>query len=210
MKALIGRKLGMTQIFGERGKTQAVTLLQAGPCVVTQVKTADKDGYIAVQLGFGEAKKLSKPATGHLKSSQAKSRYLREFRVQPAADDADTSGELKVGDKLDASQFEVGDEVTIVGISRGKGFAGTIKRHNFSRGPKTHGSMSYRRPGSIGSMYPQKVFKGQKMSGRMGNDRVTLQKVKIAEVKPEEQLLAIAGPVPGPRKGLVLIEASNG
>ncbi len=210
MKALIGRKLGMTQIFGERGKTQAVTLLQAGPCVVTQVKTAEKDGYNAIQLGFGEAKQLSKPATGHLKGSKSKARYLREFRLEPADDKTAAETALKVGDKLEVSQFKAGDEVTIVAISKGKGFAGTIKRYNFSRGPKTHGSMSYRRPGSIGSMYPQKVFKGKKMAGRMGYDRVTLKKMKIAEVKSEERLLAVAGPIPGPRKGLVLIAGSNG
>ena len=205
MKALIGRKLGMTQIFGERGKTQAVTLLQAGPCVVTQVKTSDKDGYTSIQLGFGDAKKLTKPMAGHTKQAGAKPRYLREFRLQQTEDNAP-----KVGDKLDVSQFEPGQEVTLVAVSRGKGFAGTIKRHNFSRGPKTHGGMSYRRPGSIGSMFPQKVFKGKKMAGRMGGDRVTLKKVKVAEVRPEQQLLAVAGPVPGPARGLVLIEAPNG
>lgn len=199
MKALIGRKLGMTQVFGERGKTVPVTLVQAGPCVITQLRSVDKDGYSAVQLGFGDAKKLKKPQMGHLKPSSTQSTYLREIRLDKDAD-------FKVGDKLDVSQFEAGQQVKITAISKGKGFAGTIKRWNFHRGPTTHGSDNHRQPGSIGSMYPQKVFKGKKMAGRMGHAQVSVRNLKIAEVDTAANLIAINGAVPGPRRGLVIIK----
>lgn len=199
MKALIGRKIGMTQTFGEKGALTAVTLVQAEPNTITQIRNLDKDGYMALQLGFEEQKKLSKSQQGQLKASGANSKIKREFRLATTADEA------KVGDKLDVSQFSGGDEVTVVAVSRGKGFAGTIKRHNFHRGPMSHGSKNKRGPGSIGSMYPQKVYKGRKMAGRMGAAQVSLRKVKVLEVDSAAHILALKGPVPGPRKGLVLI-----
>lgn len=198
MKALLARKIGMAQSYGSHGKVEPVTLLVAGPCTVTQIKTADKDGYSAIQVGLGEAKKPGKTASGHLKASGAKSEVLREFRMDDLAD-------LKVGDKLDVNQFEVGQTVNIAAISKGKGFAGVIKRHNFQRGPKSHGTIGVRGHGSIGSMYPQKVFKGKRMAGRMGQDQVTLKQVKIIDVDPADNILAVQGPIPGPRRGLITI-----
>lgn len=205
MKALLGRKIGMTQLLTEQGEAVPVTLVQAGPCVVTQVKTHKTDGYDAVQIGFGSNQKLNKAQSGHLKSASATSRYLREVRLREDSN-SDEQPTYKVGDKIDISQFQAGDKINVSGVSRGKGFAGTIKRYNFSRGPKTHGSSSYRRPGSIGSMYPQKVFKGKKMAGRMGHTQVTTSNLTVAEVDTTDNLLAIRGAVPGPKRGLVLIK----
>lgn len=198
MKALIGTKLGMTQLFGQDGQVERVTLVQAGPNTVTQVKTADKDGYAAVQLGAGNAKHQPKPQQGHLKASGANSRTLREFRVEGEA-------ELEVGATIDVTAFEVGDQVQVTGTSKGKGFAGTIKRHNFKRGPKTHGSHNYRAPGSIGSMYPEHVFKGIRMAGQMGGDRVTVKNLKVVAVDAGQNVIALRGAVPGPKKGTVII-----
>ncbi len=198
MKALIGRKVGMTQIFTDEGNVQRITVIEATPNVVTQLKTNEKDGYTAVQLGFGEAKKPAKPQAGHMKASGAMSQVLREIRLEDA-------GELSVGAKLDVTNFELGDSVQITGTSKGKGFAGTIKRHNFHRGPKTHGSHNYRAPGSIGAGYPEHVFKGMRMAGRMGGDRVTVKGAKIALVDADRNLIGITGAVPGPRKGIVIV-----
>lgn len=201
MKALIGRKVGMTQIFNEEGNVQRITVIEATPNVVTQLKTIEKDGYMAVQLGFGDAKKPAKPQAGHMKASGIMSNTLREIRVEDA-------GELNVGAKLDVNTFELGDSVQITGTSKGKGFAGTIKRHNFHRGPKTHGSHNYRAPGSIGAGYPQHVFKNMRMAGRMGGDQVTVKGAKIALVDLERNLIGITGAVPGPRKGIVIVRAA--
>ncbi len=218
MKALIGRKIGMTQVFDANGNALAVTLVEAGPCVVTQVKTKAKDGYNAVQLGFGTAKKPNRPQMGHLKNANANAAWLREVRlpdVPAAAVDADATAEvetqdlqLKPGSQLTAEVFAVGDEVIVTGVSKGKGFAGTVKRHNFATGPKSHGSRNYREPGSIGSGFPERVFPGIKMAGRMGGARTTVKNLKVAAVDAEQNLLAIAGAVPGPRKGLVIIRGS--
>ena len=201
MKALIGRKVGMTQIFNEDGNVQRITVIEATPNVVTQLKTIEKDGYSAVQLGFGEAKKAAKPQAGHMKASGVMSNVLREIRL-------DDAGDLSVGAKIDVNTFELGDSVQITGISKGKGFAGTIKRHNFHRGPKTHGSHNYRAPGSIGAGYPEHVFKGMRMAGRMGGDRVTVKGAKIALVDAERNLIGITGAVPGPRKGIVIVRSA--
>lgn len=201
MKALIGRKVGMTQIFNEEGNVQRITVIEATPNVVTQLKTIEKDGYSAVQLGFGDAKKPAKPQAGHMKASGIMSQVLREIRV-------DEAGELNIGAKLDVNTFELGDSVQITGTSKGKGFAGTIKRHNFHRGPKTHGSHNYRAPGSIGAGYPQHVFKNMRMAGRMGGDQVTVKGAKIALVDLERNLIGITGAVPGPRKGIVIVRAA--
>jgi large subunit ribosomal protein L3 len=202
MKALLATKIGMTQIFDDEGRLQPVTVLQAGPCVITQLKTAENDGYTAAQIGYGEAKKPGKAILGHLKPAGTQSRHLVEVRTEG-------DEELKVGDTLAADLFETGDAVQVTGVSKGKGFAGTIKRHNFHRGPKTHGSHNYRAPGSIGAGYPQHVFKGIKMAGHMGHERVTVKNLKIALVDAEQNLIAVKGAVPGPNKGLVLIRGAQ-
>lgn len=215
MKAILGTKLGMTQLFDESGNVMRVTLIQAGPCTVTQLKTLERDGYNAVQLGVGEAKHQPKPQQGHLKAANVNARHLREIRIlpveakHPSAKDRQASADealaLEIGATIDVTAFEVGDAVQVTGTSKGKGFAGTIKRHNFSRGPKTHGSRNYRAPGSIGSAYPEHVFKGMRMAGRMGGDRVTVKNLKIAVIDAERSLLAIIGAVPGPKRGLVMV-----
>ncbi len=203
LSGIIGRKLGISQIFREDGKAEAVTAIEAGPCTVVQVKTAAKEGYEAVQLGFGTAERLKSPQRGHLKDL-GQYRYLREFRV------ADTA-EVKVGDKVDASLFQAGDVVNVSGISKSKGFAGVVKRHHFAGGPKTHGqSDRHRAPGSIGSTTsPGRVFKGTRMAGRMGGERVTAQHLEVFRADPARNLLLVKGAVPGVRQGLLLIEKSG-
>jgi large subunit ribosomal protein L3 len=218
MKALLGTKLGMTQLFDENGNVARVTLIKAGPCVVTQVKTKDIDGYDAIQLGFGESKKLAKPQVGHLKNSGANSRVMREMRLGQIQDthplakelmaDEEETKKMKAGDTIDASIFEVGDAIMVTGTSKGKGFAGVIKRHNFATGRKTHGSHAHRGHGSIGSGYPQHVFKAMKMAGRMGSDQVTIKGIKVVAVDAANNLIAVSGAVPGPRKGLVTIKGA--
>lgn len=203
MKALITRKIGMTSVITDNGASIAVTLLLAEPNVITQIKNSDTDGYQAVQQGMGNAKKLSKPQAGHAKAAKVLPKILREFRTD------EINGEMKIGEKISADLFNVGDVVDVTGTSKGKGFAGTIKRHNFHRGRKTHGGRSYRRPGSIGSMYPQKIFKGKKMAGRMGHDQVTAKNLKVALVEPELNIIGVAGAVPGPRKGVVLLKEAK-
>ena len=202
IQGIIGRKLGMTQIFGEDGKAEAVTAIEAGPCAVTQVKTVAKEGYNAAQLGFSEAKRLKSPQRGHLKGlSQVK--YLRELRV----DDAEA---IKVGDRVDVSLFKDGDLVDVTGISKGKGFAGVVKRYHFAGGPKTHGqSDRHRAPGSIGATTsPGRVFKGQRMPGHMGSSRVTVRHLEVFAADPARNLLLVKGAVPGARNGLLLIRKS--
>jgi large subunit ribosomal protein L3 len=199
VKALITRKIGMASIIDESGASIAVTLLSASPNVITQIKTNEIDGYEAVQLGFEETKKLSKALEGHFKTAKASPKVVREFRLAEAE-------ELNVGDTLEADVFEVGEDVQATGTSKGKGWAGTIKRHNFHRGRKTHGGRSYRRPGSIGSMYPQRIFPGKKMAGHMGHDRVTNKGLKVALIDKENSLIGVTGSVPGPRKGIVLLQ----
>jgi large subunit ribosomal protein L3 len=203
VKALITRKLGMTSVINENGASIAVTLLSAEPNVITQIKNVETDGYVALQLGFEKGKNLAKPQTGHFKASKVSPKIVREFRVDEITE------EMKIGEKLSADLFSVGDKVEATGITKGKGFAGTIKRHNFHRGRKTHGGRSYRRPGSIGSMYPQKIFKGKKMAGQMGHERVTTKGLKIALVEPELNVIGVTGAVPGPRKGIVLLKEAK-
>lgn len=203
MKALLGTKIGMTQILAEDGTATPVTLIQAGPVTVTQVKTVETDGYNAVQVAYGSGKNLSKAVAGHVKSSKVSPKYIREFRV-------DELGDLKVGDAIDVSAFALGDHVAATGTSKGKGFAGTVKRHNFNTSKSTHGGNgNVRRVGSIGSMYPQKVFKGKKMPGRMGHDQVTVKNLEVAYVDAANNLLGLKGAVPGPRKGLVIVNGGN-
>ena len=202
MKALITKKVGMTSTIAEDGRVAAITLLSASPNVVTQIKTESSDGYLAVQLGAEETKasNVSKPQAGHLKAAGVITKTIREFRTAVVAED------LKVGEKINLEVFSVGDKVDAVGVSKGKGWAGTIKRHNFHRGRKTHGGRSYRRPGSIGSMYPQKIFKGKKMAGHMGDERVTIKNLKVALIDPAHNVIGVTGAVPGPRHGIVLIK----
>lgn len=203
MKALITRKVGMTSTIAEDGAVQAITLLSVGEHTVLHHKTDDKDGYMAVQVGTGTAKKLGKALAGHVKAAKVMPKIIREFRVDEIPE------ELNVGSKLSADVFNVGDTVNVTGLTKGKGWAGTIRRHNFHRGRKTHGGRSYRRPGSIGSMYPQKIFKGKKMAGRLGNDQVTIRNLKVALVDTELGVIGIAGGVPGPRKGILLVKEAK-
>jgi large subunit ribosomal protein L3 len=200
MKALLGTKIGMTQIISEDGRAVPVTLIQAGPVTVTQVKSVESDGYTAVQVAYGEGKNLSKAVAGHTKPAQVTPKHIREFRVANLPED------LKVGDAIDVSQFQLGDIVDATGTSKGKGFAGTVKRHNFNTSKSTHGGNgNVRKPGSIGSMYPQKVFKGKRMAGRMGHDRVTVKNLEVAYVDATNNLIGLKGAVPGPNKGLIII-----
>jgi len=200
MKALLGTKVGMTQILQEDGLTIPVTLIQAGPCTVTQVKTVEADGYSAVQIGYGMGKNLSNAVAGHVKAAGVTPKHLREFRVETIEDG------LAVGSQIDVAVFEVGEHVDVTGTSKGKGFAGNVKRNNFSEGRHTHGFKGHiRKPGSIGSMYPQKVFKGKRMAGHMGDERVTVKNLKIALVDKENNLIGVKGAIPGPRRGLVII-----
>ena len=205
MAGILARKLGMTQRFGEDGRVERVTVLQAGPCPVTGIRTADRDGYDAVQLAFGEAreKALTKPELGHLRKAGAPPmRRLAEFRGE--------AGELKIGDEVRVDAFSPGENVKISGVSKGKGFQGTVKRHNFKTGPKSHGSHNVRAPGSIGaSATPSRVFKGIRGPGRMGGGRVTQRGLTVVEVRPGDDLLLVRGSVPGPRGGIVEVRTDG-
>ena len=200
---IIGKKIGVSQIFREGGKMEAVTAVEAGPCCVIQVKTEAKEGYGAVQLGFGEAKRVNSPRRGHLKEL-GKFRYLREFRIED-------TGDIQVGDKVDAGLFEAGELIDVTGISRSKGFAGVVKRHHFKGGPKTHGqSDRHRAPGSVGAgTTPGRVFKGTRMAGRMGGDRVTVRNLEVYRSDPERNILLVKGALPGPKNGLLLIKKTT-
>jgi large subunit ribosomal protein L3 len=193
MAALLGRKVGMTQVFQEDGRLERVTVVEAGPCSVTAIRTFDRDGYEAVQLGFGEVKekRLTKAERGHLAKADAPPlKHLCEFR--------DEAGELQVGDTVTVEAFEKGQHVKVAGVSKGKGFQGTVKRHNFSRGPVSHGSHNVRAPGSIGaSATPSRVFKGIRGPGRMGGKRVTQKGLTIVELMPDRNLMMVRGSVPG-------------
>ena len=205
MAGILARKLGMTQRFGDDGRVERVTALQAGPCPVTGIRTADRDGYDAVQLAFGDVreKRLSKPELGHLRKAGAPPlRRLAEFRGE--------AGELKVGDQVRADVFEPGEVVKVSGTSKGKGFQGTVKRHNFSTGPKSHGSHNVRQPGSIGaSATPSRVFKGIRGPGRMGGGRVTQRGLEVVEVIAKDDLLLVRGSVPGPPGGIVEVRSDG-
>ena len=201
-KAIIGKKVGMTQIFDESGKVIPVTVVEAGPCVVTQKKTVETDGYTAVQLGFGDIKehKLSKPEAGHLKKAGvAAHRYVREFKL-------DDTATYEVGQVIKADVFANGDKVDVTGKSKGKGFQGNIKRWNQARGRKTHGSHSYRVAGSMGACtYPGEVFKTKRLPGHMGCERITVQNLEVARVDAERNLLLIKGAIPGAKGSLVMV-----
>ena len=204
-KAILGRKLGMTQIFTEEGQVVPVTVIESGNNVVIQSKTTESDGYNAVQLGFGEIKEkhLTKPLKGRFEKAGVEPvKYIREMRLAAPS-------EYKVGDKIGVDIFEAGQLVDVTGISKGKGFAGTVKRHGFARGPMGHGSKSHREPGSTGAMisgHGGRVLKGKKLPGHMGNERVTVQRLTLVKVDTDRNLLLIKGAVPGPKKGLLMIK----
>ena len=203
-KALLGKKLGMTQIFDEQGKVIPVTVIEAGPCTVVQIKTKDADGYEAVQLGFGEVKanKVIKPKAGHFKKANVEpKKHLREFRLEEIS--------YNVGDELKADVFTEGEFVDITGTTKGKGFQGVIKRHGQSRGPMGHGSMYHRRPGSMGpTSTPGRVFKGKKLPGHMGDETVTIQNLEIVEVNTVDNYILVSGNIPGAKNSLVLIKTA--
>ena len=204
-KVIIGKKIGMTQIFDEKGKVIPVTAIEAGPCVVAQVKNVETDGYEAIQLGFGEVKesKVNRPIKGHFaKSKLTPKKHLREFR-------ADSVEGVKVGDELKADTFAAGDKVDIQGISKGKGFQGVIKRHGQSRGPMGHGSMYHRRPGSMGpTSTPGRVFKGKKLPGHMGRNTITIQNLEVVKVDLDKNVILVKGSVPGENGSILKIKSS--
>jgi large subunit ribosomal protein L3 len=205
MAALLGRKVGMTQVFQEDGRLERVTVVEAGPCPVTAIRTFDRDGYEALQLAYGETKekRITKAERGHLAKADAPAmRHVREFR--------DEAGEWQVGDTVTVEAFEKGQKVKVAGVSKGKGFQGTVKRHNFSRGPVSHGSHNVRAPGSIGaSATPSRVFKGIRGPGQMGNKRITQKGLEIVDVMPDRNLLLLRGSVPGPKGSTVEIRTDS-
>jgi large subunit ribosomal protein L3 len=203
IQGFLGKKIGVTQVFRQNGHAEAVTAIEAGPCVITQLKTTDRDGYNSVQIGFGNKKNLTKPISGHL-GETGSFRYLREVQAEEGA-------AITIGQKFDVSLFSPGEIVNVRGISIGRGFAGGVKRHGFHGGPKTHGqSDRHRAPGSIGAgTTPGRVLKGQKMAGHMGNRRVTVKNLEVIEVDPNRNLLLLKGVVPGSRNGLLVINKTG-
>jgi large subunit ribosomal protein L3 len=205
MAAILAKKLGMTQLFQDDGRVERVTVLEAGPCPVTAIRTTERDGYEAVQLAYGATreKQLTKAELGHLKKAGASPmKHLVEFR--------DEAGELQIGDTVTVEAFEPGAKVKVSGTSKGKGFQGGIKRHNFGRGPVTHGSHNVRAPGSIGaSATPSRVFRGQRMPGQMGNKRITQRGLEVVQVDAARNLLLVRGAVPGPRNGIVEVRSDG-
>ena len=202
MKGILGKKIGMTQIFTEHGEVIPVTVVEAGPVVVTQVKTTENDGYTAIQVGFGDAKEksLNKPQKGHLAAANVLKKHLKEFRVE--AVDAYT-----VGQEIKADVFAAGELIDVTGISKGKGFQGPIKRHGQSRGPETHGSRYHRRPGSMGACsYPGRVFKNKKLAGHMGSVKVTVQNLEVVRVDADKNFILVKGAIPGAKGSVVTIK----
>lgn len=201
-KAILGKKLGMTQIFNETGEALPVTLIEAGPCLVIQKKTVENDGYTAIKVGYEDIKerRLNKPEKGEFVKNQLTfKRYIKEFKIKDAA-------KYNVGDEIKADIFQPGEKVDVTGISKGKGFAGGVKRWNFNRGPMGHGSMYHRRPGSGGATDPARVFKGNKRPGHMGAEKTTVQNLEIVKVIPEKNILVVRGSVPGAKKSLLFIK----
>lgn len=203
-KGILGKKVGMTQVFNARGQLIPVTVVEAGPCVVVQRKTEENDGYTAIQLGLEEKREklVNKPLKGHFAKAGVKPlRFLREIRLS-----AEEGEQYQVGQVLQADLFKEGEKVDVIGASKGKGFAGVVKRYGFNRGPMAHGSMYHRRPGSLGATDPARVFKGRRLPGRMGGERVTVQGLEVVKVDPEKNLLLIKGAVPGRRGALLLVK----
>ncbi|HHV34219.1 MAG TPA: 50S ribosomal protein L3 [Syntrophomonadaceae bacterium] len=205
-KSILGRKVGMSQVFDEQGEAVPVTVIEVGPCYVVQKKTPERDGYAALQIGFDElnGEKLNRPMRGHFDKDKVKPlRFLKEVRLDEAELD-----NYEVGQEIKVDIFDPGESVDIQGISKGKGFAGVIKRHGFNRGPMKHGSRHHRGPGSLGAKSIGRVFKGRKLPGRMGRDKVTVQNLQVVKVDNERNLLLVRGAVPGPRMGLLVIKDS--
>lgn len=205
---ILGKKIGMTQVFRADGQVVPVTVLKAGPCVVVQRKTPNTDGYDAVQLGlqeFAKASRTNKPMAGHLKKSSAEGvKFLKELKLRPGDDD------LKAGDRVLVDQFKPTEKVDVIGVSKGKGFGGLVKRHHFKCGPESHGSMFHRAPGSIGaSSFPSRVFPGMRMAGQLGDQQVTIRNLEIVEVDVEDNVLMIKGAIPGPNGGYVLVRRAK-
>lgn len=204
MKALITRKVGMTSTINENGVVQAITLLSVQPHTVLHHKTEEKDGYTAVQVGAEETKKLSKSVAGHVKAAKAMPKIIREFRMPEIPE------ELTVGATINADVFSVGDDVQVTGLTKGKGWAGTIRRHNFHRQRKTHGGKgNTRKVGSIGSMYPQHIFKGTRMAGQLGHEQITVKGLKVALIDTELGVIGVTGSVPGPKKGILIVKGAK-
>jgi large subunit ribosomal protein L3 len=202
MKGILGRKLGMTQVFTEEGRVVPVTVIEAGPCVVLQKKELQNDGYEAVQIGFADKKRANKPQQGHAeKAGTTPKRYVREIRGTDIA-------QYEVGQVLKADVFAAGEVVDVVGVSKGKGFAGSIKRHNQARGPMAHGSRYHRGPGSLGAITANRVFKGQTLPGRMGGERVTVQNLEVVKVDTDRNLLLVKGSIPGPKNSYVTVKTA--
>lgn len=244
MKAILGKKVGMSQIFDKQGNQIPVTIIEAGPCMVIQVKNKEKDGYNAIQIGYKKAKRLNKPQKGHLKGLGEEFKYLKEIRLKELGipekygasrnkelveekedeqneekkeKDEETKkseevfdlNNLKRKDKFNVSIFTEGEKVDILGMSKGKGFTGVVKRHGFKKGPETHGSRHHREPGSIGSMFPQRVVKGKKLPGRAGGEQVTIKNLQVIKIDPDKNMLAVGGAVPGARGSLLLIKSQK-
>lgn len=204
MKAIMGRKLGMTRIFDSSGKAIAVTIIEAKPNIITQIKNHQKDGYDAVQIGFGHDKHIKKPQAGHLnKLKTTDLKYLREYQITEKDENFDN---IKIGEEITLDNFKVNEKVNVTAISKGKGFAGNIKRHGFTTGPKTHGSCNYRKPGSIGDTQPARVYKGKRMAGHMGVQKITTKNLQVMDIDQEKNLIALKGSVPGPNKSIVYIK----
>lgn len=203
---LIGRKLGMTRIFVEDGSVVPVSVIEATPNTVTRIRSVEQDGYVALQLGAGSARRSTKPVAGqfkHLDKAQQRPKHVREVRL-------DEAGAYEVGQQLGVDVFEAGDLVDVTGVSKGHGFTGVIARHNFRRGPKSHGSDHHRAPGSVGAgTYPGRVWKGTRMAGHMGNEQVTVKKLKVVRIDPERNLILVKGAVPGARNGLLLVQKAK-
>ncbi len=198
-KVIMGKKVGMTQIFAEDGKIIPVTVVEAAPSVIVQIKNEANDGYNSIQLGFDQIRKANQPAKGHVaKANVAPVRYLREFRVADPAS-------YQMGQEFSIEQFDLGEKVDVTGTSKGKGFSSTIKRWGFSRGPMSHGSKNHRRPASAGAKGPARVFKGKKSPGRLGNSRVTIQNLEVVKLIPENNLILIRGAIPGAKKSMVIV-----
>lgn len=204
MKSILGKKIGMTQIFAEDGRIIPVTAIEAGPCVVLQKKTEQTDGYNAIQVGFDtkKEKNINKPLKGHLSKAGVKAvKYIKEFKI-------DNVDEYQLGQEIKADVFETGEYIDVIGTTKGKGFAGGIKRHGFHRGPMKHGSKYHRRPGSLGAKGPARVFKGRKMPGRLGGVQVSVQNLEVVRVDIDKNIILVKGAIPGPNRGLVVLKRS--
>lgn len=206
IKAILGKKIGMTQIFDKNSKAIPVTVVEAGPCDITEIKNQDKDGYEALQVVYDQKKKISRALKGHLiKSKTKQNKYLVEFRTKKNNKDKIEAQNLKVGNKISVDLFKVGDKIQVTGNNKGKGFAGVMKRHDFKGSPASHGHERPRSPGSIGCRFPQRTIIGKRMAGQMGTRRITVKGLRIVDIDLENNLLAISGSIPGPNKGLIKI-----